>query len=234
MKRKYKIILFLIVPLILILMYHKIIINFLNILYINNNEIVLDVIFSLKRIIIWYILASFIWIMIWFLTAHFKRFFLIKYLLEILRPIPPIAWIPLAILRFWLWDSSSYFIVFIWSFFPIFTNTYFGVSSIPEIYKETSKNFELSKIDYYYNILFKYSLPYIFSWLKIWLWMWWMSLIAAELIWAQSWLWYYIQINRLLLNTENIILWMFLIGLIWFWLSYLLNISEKILVKQWK
>jgi ABC-type nitrate/sulfonate/bicarbonate transport system permease component len=121
--------------------------------------------------------------------------------------------------------------VFIGAFFPIFTNTYFWIASFPSIYHDVSNNFELSKIDYYYNVLFKYSLPYIFSWLKIGLWMWRMSLIAAELIWAQSGLWYYIQINRLSLNIDNVILWMILIGLIWFLLSYILGRIEKNLVK---
>ncbi len=199
-----------------------------------HSDIYKDIYFSIKRIFVGFCIASILGVILAFILGTIKKIFFVKYILELLRPIPPIAWIPLAILRFWLWNNSAYFIVFIGAFFPIFTNTYFWIVSFPSIYNDVSNNFELSKIDYYYNVLFKYSLPYIFSWLKIGLWMWRMSLIAAELIWAQSWLWYYIQINRLSLNIENVILWMILIGLIWFLLSYILSRIEKILVKWWK
>jgi len=198
-----------------------------------NSEILRDILFSIKRVSIWFAFASLLWIWLAILFGRFKRISIIRYLLEIIRPIPPIARIPLAILRFWLWDSSSYFIVFIWSFFPIFTNTYFWITSIPQIHLDVSHNLQLNRFDLYYKVIWKYILPYIFSGLKIGLWMWWMSLIAAELIGAQSWLGYYIQINRLMLNIWNIILWMFIIGMIWFCLNYWLNKIESSLVK-WK
>lgn len=202
-------------------------------IYMLSKDIWNHIIHSLKRITIWFSIASVCWIFLWFTLGVSKKLHFLKYLVEILRPIPPIARIPLAILRFWLWDPSSYFIVFIGSFFPIFTNTYFWIISIPQMYMDISNNIKLNAFDFYYRILWIYALPYIFSWLKIWLWMWWMSLIAAELIWAQSWLGYYIQINRLMLNMGNVVLWMILIGIIWFLLNYWLNKAEWILVR-WK
>ncbi len=201
--------------------------------FLISGELYGHIVHSIKRILIWFFSASVIWIFFWFILGINKKISFVRYIFEVIRPIPPIARIPIAILRFWLWDSSSYFIVFIGSFFPIFTNVYFWITSIPDIYLDATANLELTKFDYYYNILRKYSLPYIFAWLKIGLWMWWMSLIAAELIWAQSWLGYYIQINRLLLNTENIILGMIFIWVIWFWLNYWLTQIEKSLVR-WK
>lgn len=198
-----------------------------------ESEIYWYILNSLERVLIWFLIAVISWIFFWFILGMFKKIWFIRYIFEILRPIPPIARIPLAILRFWLWDVSSYFIVFIGSFFPIFTNTYFWITSIPQIYLDVSRNMEINRFDFYYNVVWKYALPYVFSWLKIGLWMWWMSLIAAELIWAQSGLGYYIQINRLLLNMENVILWMAIIGVIWFWLNYWLSRIEKALV-IWK
>lgn len=237
MKKNYRIIISLIILILLFLilvLYDSSIKPILNILcdITINNEILLDILFSIKRILIWFTMASLLWVWLAIFLWRSKRFRFLKYFFEIIRPIPPIARIPLAILRFWLWDASSYFIVFVWSFFPIFTNTYFWITSIPQIYLDVSKNMEFNKFDFYYKILWKYSLPYIFSWLKIWLWMWWMSLIAAELIWAQSWLGYYIQINRLLLNMENVVLWMIIIGTIWFWLNYWLSKIETFLVRR--
>jgi len=212
--------------------YHSELFGFFNSIF-TEQELCTHIVDSIKRVLIGFFFASVVWIVFWFIFGIFKKISFLRYILEIIRPIPPIARIPLAILRFWLWDVSSYFIVFVWSIFPIFTNTYFWVTSMPQIYFDVSKNMEINRIDFYYKVIWKYALPHIFLWLKIWLWMWWMSLIAAELIWAQSWLGYYIQINRLSLNMENVVLWMAIIGTIWFWLNYFLNKIEKILIR-WK
>ena len=80
------------------------------------------------------------------------------------------------------------------------------------------------------DILFKFSLPYIFTGLKIGIGMAWMSVIAAELIGAQSGLGYFIQLNRLLLRTDNVIAGMILIGFIGYMLSLLLLTVEKIII----
>lgn len=135
-------------------------------------------------------------------------------IIDLLQPIPPIAWIPIAILMFGLGNTSAYFIVFMGGFFPIFTNTYLGVSSIPNIYKNIAKTYEFSPLKYVKNVLFGYSLPYIFTGLRVGMSMSWMSVIAAELIGAQSGLGYFIQINRLLLRTDNVVLGMILIGVL--------------------
>jgi NitT/TauT family transport system permease protein/sulfonate transport system permease protein len=128
-------------------------------------------------------------------------------------------------------NASSYFIVFIGSFFPIFTNVYFGTSSIPQIYKNVAKNYELKKWEYYRYILLNFSLPFIFTGLKIGIGMAWMSVIAAELISSQSGLGYYIQINRLLLRTDRVIIGMALIGVIGLFLQMIIKASEKRIVK---
>ncbi len=210
-----------------------ILVVFIWVSFLVSKEICVHAVYSIRRVLVWFFIASVIWVAAWFVLGINKKISVVRYLFEILRPIPPIARIPLAILRFWLWDVSSYFIVFIWSFFPIFTNTYFWITSVPQIYLDVSHNLQLSRFDFYYKVIWKYALPYIFSGLKIGLWMWWMSLIAAELIGAQSWLGYYIQINRLTLNMWNVILWMIIIGMIWFCLNYWLSKIETILVR-WK
>ncbi|MEK7172674.1 MAG: ABC transporter permease subunit, partial [Patescibacteria group bacterium] len=159
-------------------------------------------------------------------SRHLSGF--IKPFVELLRPIPPIAWIPIAILLFGLGDQSSYFIVFLGAFFPIFTNSYFGVISLPVIYKNVAKSFEIKKSVFIVRILFCFALPYIFTGLKIGIGMAWMSLIAAELIGAQSGLGYFIQMNRLLLRIDNVVLGMVLIGLIGYILTKFLTVLEQV------
>ncbi len=195
----------------------------------QQGGIILDILTSLKRVLIGFILAVITAIPLAILCGYSRRLSgFVKPFVELLRPIPPIAWIPIAILLFGLGDQSSYFIVFLGSFFPIFSNTYFGASSLPIIYKNVAKSFEVRKSVFIIRILFYFALPYIFTGLKIGIGMAWMSVIAAELIGAQSGLGYFIQINRLLLRTDNIVLGMILIGVIGYMLTKLLMILEKV------
>lgn len=193
----------------------------------SDREFYLDIGSSLLRILIGFSLAGIIGISFGLLLAYDRRLKDLKLYIELLRPIPPIAWIPIAIVIFGLGNASAYFIVFLGAFFPIFTNTYFGAISIPAIYKNVASSFEINKAAYFTKILLFFSLPYIFTGLKIGIGMAWMSVIAAELIAAQSGLGYFIQLNRLLLQTDNIIIGMIFIGIIGNLLQKLIDLLEK-------
>jgi ABC-type nitrate/sulfonate/bicarbonate transport system permease component len=193
----------------------------------SDREIYLHITASLLRILIGFLIASIAGISFGLILAHDQRLRDLKLYIELLRPIPPIAWIPIAIIIFGLGNASACFIVFLGAFFPIFTNTYFGAMSIPHIYKNVVSSFEVNKFKYFFKILLFFCLPYIFSGLKIGIGMAWMSVIAAELIGAQSGLGYYIQLNRLLLQTDNIIVGMILIGIIGNLLQKLIEFVEQ-------
>lgn len=199
-----------------------------------TGEIIIHIIFSLKRVLIGFLAAAIIGISTGLALGHYKRAREIaEPIIEILRPIPPIAWIPIAILLFGLGDNSAYFIVFLGAFFPIFTNTAFGALSLPKIYDNLALTLEIKKKSYFKDILFKFSMPFIFTGLKIGMGMAWMSVIAAELIGAQSGLGYFIQMNRLLLRTDKIIAGMLLIGLAGYLLIKIVSAIEKIAI-PWK
>ncbi len=200
----------------------------------KEGQIINDMFYSVKRVFVGYLMACFFGIFLGLVAAYFQRIgSTLKPIVELLRPIPPIAWIPLSIIFFGLGDNASYFIVFLSSFFPIFTNTYFGASSLPQIYINIARTYEVNFQDYFFKILLKYSLPNIFTGLKIGVGMAWMSVIASELVSAQSGLGYYIQINRLLLNMDRIIIGMFLIGIIGLIFNKLISIGEKRII-SWK
>jgi len=139
---------------------------------IATKEIFIHILNSLQRVLVGFSLASVVGIFLGLILGYYKKvgdFF--RPLVEVLRPIPPIAWIPIAILLFGLGDESAYFIIFLGAFFPIFTNTYFGAESLPKIYKNISASFEFSRLVFFKDILFKYSLPFIFAGLKsAWAW----------------------------------------------------------------
>jgi ABC-type nitrate/sulfonate/bicarbonate transport system permease component len=192
-----------------------------------GKEIYVHIASSLLRILVGFSIAGIVGISLGLFLAYEKRFTEMNVFIEMLRPIPPIAWIPISIIVFGLNNASAYFIVFLGAFFPIFTNTYYGALSIPPIYKHVASSFEIGTVRYVLKILLFYTLPYIFTGLKIGIGMAWMSVIAAELIGAQSGLGYYIQLNRLLLQTDNIIVGMILIGIAGNLLQKIIEFIEK-------
>ena len=197
-----------------------------------SSEIYIDILNSLQRVFIGFSLASFFGVAVGLILGNYKKVGeYILPLLEMLRPIPPIAWIPIAILLFGLGNTSAYFIIFLGVFFPIFSNTYFGASNMPRVYKNASASFELSRFVYFREVLFKFSLPYIFAGLKIGIGMAWICVIAAEMIGAQSGLGYFIQINRLYLRTDYMAVGMILIGLIGYFLNLSISALEKRIIK---
>lgn len=193
-----------------------------------NGEILVNIFSSLQKVLAGFLLAAIFGIFLGLLLGYYEKIGdYIKPIIELFRAIPPIAWIPIAILVFGIGNSSAYFIVFLGAFFPIFTNTYFGVLSLPKIYRNISDSFEIKRTVFLKKILFKFSLPYIFAGLKIGMGMAWMSVIAAELVSSQSGLGYFIQLNRLLLRTDNIVLGMLLIGLLGLLLTKILEFAGR-------
>ena len=192
-------------------------------------DILINILMSLKRVLVGFTLATIAAIFLGISCGYNKKLgTFIKPFIELLRPIPPIAWIPIAILLFGLGDNSAYFIVFLGAFFPIFTNSYFGATSLPNVYRNVAQTFEIKNGVFITKIIFYFSLPYIFTGMKIGIGMAWMSVIAAELIGAQSGLGYFIQMNRLLLRTDNVVLGMILIGIIGYALTKSLTMLEKV------
>lgn len=197
-------------------------------------DIYIDILSSLQKVLVGFSLASVLGILGGLLSGYLINFGKqLRPIVEILRPIPPIAYIPIAILLFGLGNMPAYFIVFIGAFFPIFTSTYLGVTNLPRVYKDVVSSFELSKYTYLSRILFPFSLQNIFTGLKIGMGTAWMSVIAAELIGGESGLGYFIQINRLLLRTDNILVGMIVIGLIGYMLNELISSIEYKIVR-WK
>lgn len=198
---------------------------------VKSGQIIIDSLASLFRVSVGFTFAFILATPLALLAASNKvANSLLNPIIEVLRPIPPIAWIPISIIFFGLGNISSYFIVFLGSFFPVFSNTYLGASSLPLMYKRVSETFELSAFDYFSKVLFKFSLPYIFTGLKIGIGMAWMSVIASELVSGQSGLGYYIQINRLLLNLDNVIVGMAFIGFIGYAFNVLFTTLERIFI----
>ncbi len=134
--------------------------------------------------------------------------------LEVLRPIPAVAWIPLAILLWPTAESSMIFITFIGAFFPILLNTIHGVESIDGRLLQASQVFGASKLTLFREIILPGALPSIVTGLSIGMGTAWFSLITAEMVSGQFGIGYFTWEAYTLQNYPNIVLGMVLIGVL--------------------
>lgn len=150
--------------------------------------------------------------------------------IEGLRPVPPIAWIPVAILWFGVrGDAGSYFIVFIASFFPLFINTFTAVGHIEPIHINAARALGARRRHIITDIAIPSALPYLITGLRISIGVGWMSLIAAEMVvsFQGTGLGYMFQLNRDVNNPADVMVNTFTIGLIGYLMNALIIQIEK-------
>lgn len=158
---------------------------------------------------------------------------LIMPLIALIRPIPPIAWIPLAILWMGLGDPPSYFITAIAAFFPIFLNSFVGGSTLQDEHINAARSLGARPVAILTTIMLPSALPMIVTGLRIGLGQAWMAVVTAELIAAQSGLGYMIQISRLSLETSRVLVGMTVIGLLGALMIGILGVIERRVIVPW-
>ncbi len=141
----------------------------------------------------------------------------------LLRPIPPIAWVPLAILWLGLGDHSAAFIVSVGAFFPIFSHTAWALSRPPLPLLELATSLGARPVQIWWSVRLPAAAPGVLAGLRTGLALAWTSVIAAELLGAQSGLGYRIQVERLALDARGVLVCMALIGLLGALLDVLLS-----------
>ena len=103
-------------------------------------------------------------------------------LFQFLRMVAPLAWVPIALVALQQNQPAAIFVIFITAVWPILINTAEGVRQIPQDYQNVAKVLQLSRKDYYVNIVFPAALPYIFTGLRIAVGLAWLAIIAAEIV----------------------------------------------------
>ena len=139
---------------------------------------------------------------------------LIAPVIQFLRPISPLAWIPLAMLWFGIGDKPAIFLIFLSSFFPIVVATAIAVKAINPIYFQVSANFNLSRYEVIRKIIIPAITPEVVTSLRITIAIAWLVVVAAEMIAVQSGLGYLILDSRNALRMDNVMVGMIVIGLI--------------------
>ncbi len=146
---------------------------------------------------------------------------------EALRPIPPIAWIPLVILWFGIGEFPKILLVFIGSFIPIVLNTATGVSLVDPMYLNASRVFKANTLQTMQHVVFPASTPAIFAGMKAALSSGWMVVVAAEMIASKSGVGFLITRGSDSYDVALILCGMILIGIVGALLSILLTYIER-------
>jgi NitT/TauT family transport system permease protein len=156
-------------------------------------------------------------------------------LFQIMRPISPIAWIPIAILWFGVGNASPIFLIFIASVFPMIVQTTVGVHTIEKRFLRAAENFGVSNTKLFVKVVFPATLPQIIVGMRIGLGVAWLVVVAAEMIALRSGLGYMIMDSRNAGNRYDLVIaGMIIIGLIGLMLDGFMRLLESMKVVRWR
>ncbi len=138
---------------------------------------------SLQRVALGFTLAAIVGIALGILVGTSSLMFsALDPLFQILRTVPPLAWLPISLAAFQQANPSAIFVIFITAIWPIIINTTEGVRQIPQDYNNVARVLQLSKSQYFFKILFPATVPYIFTGLRIGIGLSWLAIVAAEML----------------------------------------------------
>jgi NitT/TauT family transport system permease protein len=135
-------------------------------------------------------------------------------ILQILRPIPPIAWTPLAILWFGIGLEAIVFLIFLGAFWPMLLNTISGIRETPSILDRAAASLGASPRQILFTVVLPAAIPFLFTGLRLSFGSAWITIVAAELIAASEGLGYLIMNARRILAAPDILVGMLTIGLL--------------------
>jgi len=190
------------------------------------------IISSLQVSLLGFALGCVVGIPLGVLMGWYKRFDLaVKPVFDFLRTIPSIAWIPIMIiiLGIGIWAKAA--IVFLSAFIPCVVNSYSGIKETKPVHIWVAQTFGASKFATLIKVAVPTALPSIFTGMKVSLNAAWTSLLAAEMLGSSKGLGYMIQMGRLLIRADIVVVGMVAIGIIGFTLSSGLDLLEAKYVK---
>jgi nitrate/nitrite transport system permease protein len=101
---------------------------------------------------------------------------------QVLRTVPPLAWLPISLAAFRNADPSAIFVIFITAIWPIILNTAVGIRQIPDDYRNVARVIRLSPAEYFFKIMLPATVPYMFTGLRIGIGLSWLAIVAAEML----------------------------------------------------
>ncbi|NJO40089.1 MAG: nitrate ABC transporter permease [Cyanobacteria bacterium CRU_2_1] len=188
---------------------------------------------SLRRVFTGFLLGSLVAVPIGFwIGASKKAMMAINPIVQILRPVSPVAWLPIALAVFNLANPSAIFVIFITSLWPTVINTALGVSSVSSDYLDIARVLEMPRWRQIYKIILPASLPYIFTGLRISLGIAWLVIVAVEMLTGGIGIGFFVWDEWNRLSLSSVFLAVLVIGLTGLVLDILLVQIQRIITHR--
>jgi ABC-type nitrate/sulfonate/bicarbonate transport system permease component len=183
---------------------------------------------SLKRVAIGYGIGCSIAVIIGSLRGWYRILgYLLDPIVDALRPVPALAYIPLVILWFGIGESSRVLVIGVASFLSCIVSVTAGMRRVPPVYVDAARTLGASNRRVFVSVALPAAVPYIFAGLRVALGAAWGTLVAAELIAAQTGLGFLLETGQEFLHTATVIVALLVIGIVGFLMDVLLKIVES-------
>jgi len=194
----------------------------------NDKGIGWNIIGSLKRVGLGFGMAALVGIPLGFMIGRFA--FLSRMtapIVSLLRPVSPLAWLPIGLLVFKESQPAAIWVIFISSIWPMIINTAVGVSKVPQDYMNVARVLNLSEWKIFTRILFPAVLPYMMTGIRLSIGVAWLVIVAAEMLTGGVGLGFWVWDEWNNLNVEHIIVAIFVVGIVGLLLEQLLLLAAK-------
>src|SRR5437867_10522548 len=181
----------------------------------NDQEIGWNILFSLKRVAVGFGMAAAVGIPLGFMIGRFDVLNrMVSPLISLLRPVSPLAWLPIGLLVFKAANPAAIWTIFICSIWPMIINTAVGVQRVPQDYMNVARVLNLSEWKIVSKILFPAVLPYMLTGVRLAVGTAWLVIVAAEMLTGGVGIGFWVWDEWNNLNVKNIIIAIFVIGIV--------------------
>lgn len=188
---------------------------------------------SLRRVLIGFALGAAVAIPVGFLIGMSKPAMMaLNPIIQIFKPVSPLAWLPIALAIFNLADPSAIFVIFITSLWPTIINTALGVSSVSKDYINVARVLEMPRWRQITKIILPASLPYIFTGLRISLGIAWLVIVAVEMLTGGVGIGFFVWDEWSRLNLSSVFLAVLVIGLTGLLLDFVVAKIESLVIHR--
>ncbi|PWB59831.1 MAG: nitrate ABC transporter, permease protein [Nitrosomonadales bacterium] len=194
----------------------------------NDQGIGWNILASLQRVGIGFGMAALLGIPLGFMIGRFQFLSaMMSPIISLLRPVSPLAWLPIGLLVFKAANPAAIWVIFISAIWPMIINTAVGVNRIPPDYMNVAKVLNLSEWKIFTRILFPAVLPYMMTGIRLSIGVAWLVIVAAEMLTGGVGLGFWVWDEWNNLNVEHIIIAIFVVGIVGLLLEQALVLMAK-------
>ncbi len=150
---------------------------------------------------------------------------------QVLRTVPPLAWLPLSLAAFRDSQPSAIFVIFITAIWPVIINTAVGIRNIPQDYRNVAQVLRLNQVEFFFKIMVPSAAPYIFTGLRIGVGLSWLAIVAAEMLTGGVGIGFFIWDAWNSSRLSDIIVALIYIGVVGFVLDRLVALTGSIVTR---